>query len=79
MKIVSLLLCKLYGPRLKVKGKSACHCPRREKDLILIYSAYVEINVAGNGYRGHGIAVPARSYAQDFGSLIQREPDKTRR
>ena len=35
MKIVSLLLCKLYGPRLRMRGNSACHSLGRENDLIL--------------------------------------------
>lgn len=43
------------------------------------FSAYVEINAAGNGYRGHGIAVPARSSAQDFGSSTHRDHDKSNR
>ena len=30
-------------------------------------STYIEINAAGNAYRGHGVAVPARSSARDFG------------
>lgn len=42
-------------------------------------SAYVEINAAGNGYRGHGIAVPARSSAQDLGLPSQSDNDNSRR
>lgn len=43
------------------------------------FSTYVEINAAGNGYRGHGIAVPARSSVQDFGSSTSRNHDKFKR
>lgn len=43
------------------------------------FSAYVEINTAGNGYRGHGIAVPARSSAQDFGSSTHLHHDNPNR
>lgn len=32
-----------------------------EATLLIINSSYVEVDAAGNGYRGHGIAVPSKS------------------
>lgn len=43
------------------------------------YSAYVEINAAGNGYGGHGIAVPARSSAQYFRLSTHHNHDSPKR
>lgn len=66
-KIVSLLSYKLPGPRLKMRGRESC--PALTRWIANAESsAYVEINAARNGYRGHGIAVPSRFSAQDFGS-----------
>lgn len=78
MKIVSLLLCKPYGPRLKIRRNSACHglgSQRADPE----FSSYVMTNTAGNGFRGHGIAVPARSYSQNFGTSIHHDSVQTKR
>lgn len=78
MKIVSLLLFKPYGPRLKIRRNSACHGPGSQR-VNPESSSYIEINTAGNGFRGHGIAVPARSYSQNFGTSIHHDSVQTQR
>lgn len=78
MKIVSLLLCKPYGPRLKIRRNSACHSLGSQMANPESIS-YVEINTAGNGFRGHGIAVPARSYSQKSGTSTHHDSIQTQK
>ena len=61
-----------------MRGNLVCHNLAKTRADFDI-STYVEINAAGNGYRGHGIAVPTRTYTQDFTSSSHQEVDNTQR
>lgn len=78
MKIVSLLSYKLRGPRLKTRGEE-CGPNLTRYMANAEFSAYAKVNAAGNGYRGHGIAVPSRSYMLDVKSASPHDHENSNR